>query len=96
MTCPDSLDNEKGAGLEVPIVRLTFLIGYGIMAAITLCLVSCCRSTLNRLLNRFLPDFDNRLVGPTLKTIALAIVVLLWPLNIIFIGIFLVILLCMR
>lgn len=83
MTCPDSPNNGEGDSLEVPIIRLAFAIAYGVMAALALCFICCFRWPLNRLFNRYLPDFDNRLVRPVLKTIAFAATVILWPLGLI-------------
>lgn len=87
MTCSDN--SNKGeedvyASIVVPIVRLAYSIIYGMMVVIYLCLIYCARRTLNRLYNRYLPhDFDNRLVHPALKTIAIATAALLWPLSLI-------------
>lgn len=90
MICPDNSNMGVGdspeASLEVQTVRLINGVGYGVsygmMVAVSLCLMYCNRRTLNRLFNRYLPrEFDNRLVRPALKTIAVATAALLWPLS---------------
>lgn len=86
MTCPDNSNMGVGdspeASLEVQTKRIIYGVGYGMMVAVFLYLMYCTRRTLNRLFDRYMPrEFDNRLVRPALKTIAVATAALLWPLS---------------
>lgn len=86
MTCPDNSNTGVGyspeASLEMQNLRIICGVGYGMMVAVFLYLIFCARRTLNRLFDRYLPrEFDNCLVRPALKTIAVATTALLWPLS---------------
>lgn len=86
MTCPDNSNMGVGdspeASLEMQNLRIICGVGYGMMVAVFLYFIFRARRTLNRQFDRCLPrEFDNRLVRPALKTIAVATASLLWPLS---------------
>lgn len=83
MSCPASppkKGEDNNPQTTVPVTALTIF--YVLVAVVTLGFIACLRRPLNRWFNHhLLPDLDNRLVGPTLKTIAVAVAVVFWPLD---------------